>query len=78
MQDAAAGKKAKGKEAPAPAAKKDAAEPAVDLLDIRVGQIVKVAQHPNADSLYVEDIDLGEDKPRQVSQASVILTPRPE
>lgn len=67
MQDAAAGKKAKGKEASAPAAKKDAGEPTVDLLDIRVGQIVKLAQHPNADSLYVEDIDLGEDKPRQVS-----------
>lgn len=64
LQDAAAGKKAKGKEAPA--AKKDAGDPTVDLLDIRVGQIVKVAQHPNADSLYVEEIDLGEDKPRQV------------
>lgn len=64
LQDAAAGKKAKGKEAPA--AKKDAGDPTVDLLDIRVGQIVKVAQHPNADSLYVEEIDLGEEKPRQV------------
>ncbi len=37
------------------------------MLDIRVGQIVSVKQHPNADSLYVEEIDLGEDKPRQVS-----------
>ena len=36
------------------------------MLDIRVGQIVSVKQHPNADSLCVEDIDLGEDKPRQV------------
>ena len=38
----------------------------MDALDIRVGRIVKVDQHPNAESLYVEDIDLGEEKPRQV------------
>ncbi len=38
----------------------------MDLLDIRVGRIVKVEQHPNAESLYVEEIDLGEEKPRQV------------
>ena len=59
-------KKAKSKEAPA-ASKKANDEPTVDMLDIRVGQIIKVEQHPNADSLYVEEIDLGEDKPRQVS-----------
>ena len=34
--------------------------------DIRVGTIVKVDKHPNADALYLEEIDLGEDKPRQV------------
>lgn len=39
----------------------------VDMLDIRVGQIVKVDRHPDADSLYVEEIDIGEEKPRQVS-----------
>ncbi|DBA77527.1 TPA: hypothetical protein ACH3X1_009342 [Trebouxia sp. C0004] len=61
-----ASKKQKGKEAPA-AAKKAGDDPTVDMLDIRVGQIVSVKQHPNADSLYVEEIDLGEDKPRQVS-----------
>ena len=43
-------------------------EPTVDALDIRIGRIVKVEQHPNAESLYVEDIDLGEDKPRQVGR----------
>lgn len=32
----------------------------------RVGQIVKVGPHPDADSLYVEEIDLGEGQPRQV------------
>ena len=64
MQDAA-NKKRKAKEAPA-GAKKAGDEPTVDMLDIRVGQVVSVKQHPNADSLYVEEIDLGEDKPRQV------------
>jgi tRNA-binding EMAP/Myf-like protein len=38
----------------------------VDMLDIRVGQIVKVGRHPDADALYVEEIDIGEEQPRQV------------
>jgi aminoacyl tRNA synthase complex-interacting multifunctional protein 1 len=41
--------------------------PKVDMLDIRVGLITKIGPHPNADSLYLEEIDLGEaDGPRQV------------
>ena len=36
------------------------------LLWCRVGKIVKVGPHPDADSLYVEEIDLGEGQPRQV------------
>ena len=39
----------------------------VDMLDIRVGQIVNVSQHPDADALYVEEIDIGEEQPRQVT-----------
>jgi len=35
-------------------------------LDIRVGQIVEVSKHPDADSLYVEKIDLGEVEPRTI------------
>lgn len=35
-------------------------------LDIRVGKIVEVAKHPEADALYVEKIDLGEETPRSV------------
>lgn len=31
-----------------------------------MGTIVKVDKHPDADALYLEEIDLGEDKPRQV------------
>lgn len=38
----------------------------MDVLDIRVGKIVEVKQHPNADALYVEQIDLGEGTLRQV------------
>ncbi len=32
----------------------------LSLLEIRVGKIVEVAKHPEADSLYVERIDVGE------------------
>lgn len=45
---------------------KEEEEPRIDMLDIRVGQIVKVQRHPNADALYLEEIDLGDDAPRQV------------
>ncbi|KAG2440027.1 hypothetical protein HXX76_004144 [Chlamydomonas incerta] len=48
------------------AAKKEEEEATIDMLDCRVGRIVKVGPHPNADSLYLEEIDVGEDKPRQV------------
>jgi len=55
---------------PAPKQKKTQQQaPAVeDILrvDMRVGKIVQAAKHPDADSLYVEQIDLGEGKPRTV------------
>jgi len=35
-------------------------------LDMRVGRIVSVDKHPDADSLYVETVDLGEETPRTV------------
>ena len=38
----------------------------VSILDIRVGKIVEVEPHPDADGLYLEQIDVGEEKPRQV------------
>ena len=41
-------------------------DPTVDFLDIRVGKILSVGPHPDADSLYVEQIDLGEAEPRTV------------
>jgi len=47
----------------------------VSQLDIRVGTIVKCEKHPNADSLYVEEIDLGEEKPRQIVSGLVKFIP---
>lgn len=35
-------------------------------LDIRIGKIVEVSKHPDADALYVEKIDLGEPTPRTI------------
>ena len=43
-----------------------AKEPDVSLLDIRVGHILSAEQHPEADGLYVEQIDVGEDAPRTI------------
>lgn len=41
-------------------------EISVSRLDIRVGLIKKVQKHPDADSLYVEEIDIGEESTRTV------------
>jgi tRNA-binding EMAP/Myf-like protein len=41
--------------APAPAAAAKKAE-GVELLEIRVGRIVSLAKHPEADNLYVEQV----------------------
>lgn len=35
--------------------------------DIRVGQIVKAWPHPDSDKLWCEEIDIGEEKPRQIA-----------
>ena len=64
---AAKEKKEKGGSKAAPDKPAAEAELDVSLLNLQIGQIVSVKQHPNADSLYVEEIDLGEDKPRQVT-----------
>jgi glutamyl-tRNA synthetase len=41
--------------------------PPISALDIRVGRITKVWEHPEADKLYCEEIDVGEDEPRQIA-----------
>lgn len=47
----------------------------VGRLDFRVGRIIDVAKHPDADSLYVETIDCGEPKPRTVVSGLVKFVP---
>jgi hypothetical protein len=42
-------------------------------LDIRVGKIVECARHPEADGLYVEQIDLGEGKTRTVCSGKLFV-----
>jgi len=86
---AAQAKAEEEKKAKAEAAKKQAAKAAaekaataggdggtsVSILDIRVGQIVSVERHPEADGLYVEKIDLGESAPRTVVSGLVKHVP---
>lgn len=41
--------------------------PPITALDIRVGRITKVWEHPDADKLYCEEIDVGEGEPRKIA-----------
>lgn len=43
--------------------------------DMRVGQIIEVMRHPDADSLYVEKIDIGEGEPRTIVSGLVKYVP---
>lgn len=58
-------KKQKQKAKQAPAAALDDVS-MCDLFEFRVGKVIEVGDHENADSIYVEKIDFGEDEPRQV------------
>ncbi|KAM7343260.1 aaRS-interacting multifunctional protein 1 [Cochliomyia hominivorax] len=70
------------KEKPAAADNKDATvnELPVDVrrLDMRVGKIIEVGRHPDADSLYLEKIDCGEPQPRTVVSGLVKFVPLEE
>merc|ERR1712232_457745 len=44
----------------------DPNQPLFSKLDIRVGKIVKAWNHPDADRLFCEEIDIGEEVPRQI------------
>ncbi|KAL7633992.1 UNVERIFIED_CONTAM: hypothetical protein RMT77_015953 [Armadillidium vulgare] len=63
-------KRAEKKEAKpaAKTSKPDTANDVIDVgrLDFRIGQIISVEKHPDADSLYVEKVDVGEPNPRTV------------
>jgi len=68
------------KEKPAAPSKESVAEAPVDIgrLDLRVGHIRTAKKHPDADSLYVEEVDVGEEKPRTVISGLVKFIPEPE
>jgi len=66
------GKKKEKKKAPQnpPKAKNAPAntdQPDICKLEFKVGQITKVWVHPDADKLYCEEIDCGEEEPRQIA-----------
>jgi methionine--tRNA ligase beta chain len=57
---------AKGGKAAAAAAATTPEVVDVSRIDFRVGKIVDCKKHPDAERLYVEQIDLGEEKPRTI------------
>ncbi|KAJ0092698.1 hypothetical protein Patl1_27159 [Pistacia atlantica] len=48
---------------------------AANMLDIRVGRIIKAWRHEEADSLYVEEVDVGEAEPRIICSGLVKYIP---
>jgi len=50
-------------------------EVATYRLDIRIGKVVEVSRHPDAEKLYVEKIDLGEPSPRTIVSGLVDFVP---
>lgn len=44
-------------------------------LEIRVGKIVECERHPDADTLYVEKVDVGEEEPRTIISGLVKSVP---
>ncbi|XP_006027630.1 aminoacyl tRNA synthase complex-interacting multifunctional protein 1 isoform X3 [Alligator sinensis] len=59
-----------------PAAGGDDSKPIdVSRLDLRVGCIITAKKHPDADSLYVEEVDVGEASPRTVVSGLVKHVP---
>lgn len=54
------------KNQPSPSTKNEN-QPDICKLEFKVGEIVKVWDHPDADKLYCEEINVGEDEPRQIA-----------
>ncbi|KAJ4459061.1 putative Valine--tRNA ligase [Paratrimastix pyriformis] len=76
-----AAKKEKAEQKAAAAAASPAAAPKAEAdpfsqLDLRVGRVLSVERHPQADTLYVEQIDLGEGAPRQVVSGLARVVPQ--
>ncbi|DBA04363.1 TPA: hypothetical protein N0F65_002125 [Lagenidium giganteum] len=58
---------AKAKAAPKPVKAEKATVPLFASLDIRVGEITRVWEHPDSDKLYCEEIDVGDEEgPKQI------------
>lgn len=55
--------------------KKSEPEPDVSRLDLRIGLILNAKKHPDADSLYVEEVNVGEEKNRTVVSGLVKYVP---
>ncbi|XP_078799794.1 aminoacyl tRNA synthase complex-interacting multifunctional protein 1-like isoform X1 [Oryzias latipes] len=64
--DKKGGEKAEKKQQQQVAVSQEDAKVDVSRLDLRVGRIVSAQKHPDADSLYVEQVDVGEAAPRTV------------
>ncbi|CAD6573333.1 MAG: G4 quadruplex nucleic acid binding protein [Tremellales sp. Tagirdzhanova-0007] len=66
-------KKGQKKEKPAKAVahKEEPSGPMPSMIDMRVGKVLDVKKHPDAESLYVEQIDVGEPEPRTVCSGLV-------
>lgn len=73
------GKKEQGSKKETDAKASDDNKPVdVSRLDLRVGKIIGAKRHPDADALYVEEVDLGEEKPRTVISGLVKFVPLEE
>lgn len=68
------GEKKEKKQQPA-AGSSDSKPVDVSRLDLRVGCIITAEKHPDADSLYVEKVDVGEASPRTVVSGLVKHVP---
>ncbi|KAL3619993.1 hypothetical protein CASFOL_034905 [Castilleja foliolosa] len=78
ISDGKTAKKDRPKKSSEPKPKAAETEITINRLDIRVGLITKVQKHPDADSLYVEEIDVGEPQPRTVVSGLVNFIPLEE
>ena len=54
-----------------PTAAPDVAVPS--RLNIKVGKIVEVSKHPEAEALYIEKIDVGESEPRTIGECTTLF-----
>lgn len=62
-----------------PTAKPEAEVSPVELLDFRVGRVLKAWKHPEADGLFVEEVDVGEEEgPRTIVSGLVGYVPLEE